>query len=139
MSKFYCNVCNEDVVLQNGKCPKCKTNWAKVINESVDGESSKPMSFEEMDEMAYAIANAYNSTYDESGMNIYQTTSVILGILGAIASIILAIVSESVSIAIIGIYSSFVVSLFMYGFGEIIKKVKSIDSRIKSFHNSMKK
>ena len=139
MSKFYCNVCNEDVVLQNGKCPKCKTNWAKVINESVDGESNKPMSPEEMDEMAYAIANAYNSTYDESGMNIYQSTSVILGILGAIASIILAIVSESVSIAIIGIYASFVVSLFMYGFGEIIKKVQSIDSRIKSFHNSMKK
>lgn len=131
MSKFYCNVCNEDVVLQNGKCPKCKTNWAKVINESIDGESNKPMSHEKMDEMAYAIANANNSTYVESGMNIYQTTSVILGIFGAIASIILAIVSESVSIAIIGIYSSFVVSLFMYGFGEIIKKVQSIDSRVK--------
>ncbi len=139
MSKFYCNVCNEDVILQNGKCPKCKTNWAKVINESVDNESDKAMSFEEMDEMAYAIAKAYNSTYDDGGMNVYQTTSVVLGILGAISSIVLAIGAESVSIAIVGIYTSFVISLFMYGFGEIIKRVQTIDSRIKSFHNSMKK
>ncbi len=34
MSKFYCNVCEEDVVLENGKCPKCKTNWSKVIKDS---------------------------------------------------------------------------------------------------------
>ena len=34
MNKFYCNVCEEEVVLQDGKCPKCKTNWEKVIDDS---------------------------------------------------------------------------------------------------------
>ena len=31
MSKFYCNICEEEVTLQNGKCPKCKTDWEKII------------------------------------------------------------------------------------------------------------
>ena len=31
MSKFYCNKCDEDVVLENGMCPKCKTNWGNII------------------------------------------------------------------------------------------------------------
>ena len=25
MNKFYCNICEEEIILQNGKCPKCKT------------------------------------------------------------------------------------------------------------------
>ena len=42
MSKFYCNICEEEVTLQNGKCPKCKTDWEKIINEKVS-EDSKPI------------------------------------------------------------------------------------------------
>ena len=33
MSKFYCNYCEEEVSLQNGKCPKCGTDWNKKIAE----------------------------------------------------------------------------------------------------------
>ena len=35
MSKetFYCNECNKDVVLKNGKCPNCGTNWKEIIND----------------------------------------------------------------------------------------------------------
>ena len=39
MSKFYCNICNEEVILENGICPKCKTNWINIIN----GENEKPI------------------------------------------------------------------------------------------------
>ena len=39
MSKFYCNICEEEVTLQNGKCPKCKTDWEKIINEKVSEDS----------------------------------------------------------------------------------------------------
>ena len=35
MDKFYCNICEEEVVLENGKCPKCNTDWEKVVNEEV--------------------------------------------------------------------------------------------------------
>ena len=42
MNKFYCNVCGEEITLQNGKCPKCKTNWNKIINEDIVSEESEP-------------------------------------------------------------------------------------------------
>ena len=29
---FYCNECNKDVVLKNGKCPNCGTNWKEIID-----------------------------------------------------------------------------------------------------------
>ena len=45
MSKFYCNVCDEDVNLQNGKCPKCKTNWEKIEEEKLD--DATPIEFKE--------------------------------------------------------------------------------------------
>ena len=45
MSKFYCNVCNEEVSLQNGKCPKCKTNWDKITEEKLD--NATPIEFKE--------------------------------------------------------------------------------------------
>ena len=32
MEKFYCNYCEEDVVLKNGKCPKCNTDWEKTVD-----------------------------------------------------------------------------------------------------------
>ena len=38
MSKFYCNICENDVELQNGKCPKCKTDWEKVIQDTTNSE-----------------------------------------------------------------------------------------------------
>lgn len=39
MSKFYCNICEEEVALQNGECPKCKTNWDKIINDNISDDS----------------------------------------------------------------------------------------------------
>ena len=42
MSNFYCNICEEDVSLQNGKCPKCKTDWGKIVNSKVSDESTFP-------------------------------------------------------------------------------------------------
>ena len=39
MKNFYCNICEEDVVLQNGECPKCKTNWDKIINDTISDDS----------------------------------------------------------------------------------------------------
>ena len=41
MSKFYCNKCNKDVILKNGICPYCKTNWDKLIEESINSEPIK--------------------------------------------------------------------------------------------------
>lgn len=40
MRNFYCNICNEDVTLQNGKCPKCKTDWNKIINEKISDDNT---------------------------------------------------------------------------------------------------
>lgn len=45
MGKFYCNVCDEEVNLQNGKCPKCKTNWEKIDEEKLD--DATPIEFKE--------------------------------------------------------------------------------------------
>ena len=52
MSKFYCNKCEEEVELQDGKCPKCKTNWDKIINEDISGDS-KPIDIYRQNEDNY--------------------------------------------------------------------------------------
>ena len=39
MKKFYCNICDEEVELKNGKCPKCKTDWEKISSDSVNNET----------------------------------------------------------------------------------------------------
>ena len=33
-NKFYCNICEQDVVLDNGYCPICYTNWEKKIKDA---------------------------------------------------------------------------------------------------------
>ena len=40
MEKFYCNVCNCDVTLKNGICPKCETNWQNIIEESLNSKNT---------------------------------------------------------------------------------------------------
>ena len=40
MKNFYCNVCEEEVTLQNGKCPKCKTDWDKIINQKISEDNT---------------------------------------------------------------------------------------------------
>lgn len=40
MDKFYCNKCKKDVVLQNGECPYCETNWDEIIKNCVEGDIS---------------------------------------------------------------------------------------------------
>lgn len=32
MEKFYCNVCDKLVELNNGKCPMCNTNWESIVS-----------------------------------------------------------------------------------------------------------
>ena len=34
MQKFYCNICNKDVILENNKCPVCGTNWENYVSET---------------------------------------------------------------------------------------------------------
>ena len=34
MSKFYCNNCEEEVTLKDGKCPNCNTDWNKLLKEA---------------------------------------------------------------------------------------------------------
>lgn len=36
MKNFYCNNCNQDVELEDGKCPICKNNWGKVIDNAMN-------------------------------------------------------------------------------------------------------
>ena len=43
MSDFYCNVCGEKVKLVDGKCPKCKTDWNKIIKDCVESDKGKPI------------------------------------------------------------------------------------------------
>lgn len=63
MSKFYCNNCEEEVTLEDGKCPKCNTNWKKIMKE---GEKVNSIEKEEMHK---------ESDYEESDDVIYLTPS----------------------------------------------------------------
>ena len=47
MGKFYCNKCNKNVTLKNGKCPICNTDWRNTMDELVGDvpKSNKPNYF----------------------------------------------------------------------------------------------
>lgn len=44
MGKFYCNICEEEVSLKNGKCPNCDTNWDEIIGDILS-KDSQPVNF----------------------------------------------------------------------------------------------
>ncbi len=51
MSDFYCNVCGEKVKLVDGKCPKCKTDWNKIIKDCVESDKGEPIDLFDEEEM----------------------------------------------------------------------------------------
>ena len=63
MRDFYCNVCGETVKLVNGKCPKCKTDWNKIIKECVDTDKEEPI-------------NLYDDTTEEKSHSTFLTSDV---------------------------------------------------------------
>ena len=42
MSKFYCTVCEKDVELEKGVCPKCLTDWDKIFHDAGVPDGPKP-------------------------------------------------------------------------------------------------
>lgn len=51
MSGFYCNMCGEKVKLVDGKCPKCKTDWNKIIKDCVESDKGEPIDLFDEEEM----------------------------------------------------------------------------------------
>ncbi len=50
MSKFFCNVCENEVELKEGVCPNCKTNWNEIASKAVLDKPlvKKNLSYEEL-------------------------------------------------------------------------------------------
>ena len=104
MSKFYCNICENDVELQNGKCPKCKTDWEKVIQDTTNSE---PIDYKKINrEREYQEVAEFNEkkvkeikvkeiTNDDiqSNINFFLTWAKIDKIFMIIIAIIIAIIS----------------------------------------------
>ena len=90
MSKFYCNVCDEEVTLENGKCPKCNTDWEKIINENTDDNIQN--------EGTITDDNAEEDVTIEDSMN--ETINFFLNWAGAVKIfyVILAIITAIISI-----------------------------------------
>jgi len=73
MNRFYCNVCKKDIMLENGICPDCKTNWDKIINESQI--SSKNNTFDNCRDI-----NSITEEHINDNINFYLTWSKIIKI-----------------------------------------------------------
>lgn len=76
MNEFYCNKCNEDIILKNGICTKCGTNWEKLISESVDEINSvslyQPVVAREYEETETVDLNNVNGiTLNDINNNIF--------------------------------------------------------------------
>ncbi len=93
MSKFYCNVCDEEVTLENGKCPKCNTDWEKIINENTSDNNAD----DSIQKKSTITNSADEDVTIEDG--IYETINFFLNWAGAakiffvIIAIIIAIIS----------------------------------------------
>lgn len=113
MSKFYCNICEEDVTLQNGKCPKCKTDWMNIIN-GTNLENSKPINNnfqedylkenenkdeEDIDITEENIDN--NINFFLSWASIGKNFMIVIGIIIAIISLVLIELTEGLSLILL--------------------------------------
>lgn len=113
MSKFYCNICEEDVTLQNGKCPKCKTDWMNIIN-GTNLENSKPINNnfqedylkenenkdeEDIDITEENIDN--NINFFLSWASIVKNFMIVIGIIIAIISLVLIGLTEGLSLILL--------------------------------------
>ena len=104
MNKFYCNICEEEIILQNGKCPKCKTDWDKIINQKMS-EDSAPIDIYKKEIIDNDISDEKNQevVYDEykviteegikNNINFFLTWASIGKIFMIFISIIIAIIS----------------------------------------------
>ncbi|MFV0250016.1 MAG: hypothetical protein ACK5HP_03160 [Bacilli bacterium] len=98
---------------------------------------TKPMTDKEVEEMGAILSNTFNN-YQVDKKNIYQIVSIILMVLGVIASFMLSVGNDDPSTLFIGIAISFVSGLFLYGFGEIIRQLKIANIQL-SINNKSKK
>ena len=102
MNNFYCNVCEEEVTLQNGKCPKCKTDWDKIINQKIS-EDSTPIDIykkeiinndnEKKQEIEYDDYKVITEENINNNINFFLTWASIGKILMISIGIIIAIIS----------------------------------------------
>lgn len=102
MSNFYCNICEEEVTLQNGKCPKCKTDWNKIINEEIS-EDSTPIDIykkninnndnEEIREKEYDDSRIITEENINNNINFFLTWASIGKIFMIVVGIIITIIS----------------------------------------------
>ena len=119
MSKFYCNICEEEVTLQNGKCPKCKTNWENIINEKVS-EDSKPIDIYKKNETInffqeeYSDENVITEDNIKNNIDFFLTWAGIVKFFMIVIGIIIAIVS------FVGIESTNGYSLILLVFSAVI-------------------
>ena len=99
MNKFYCNICENEVELQNGKCPKCKTDWEKV---SQDITNSEPIDYKKINiEREHQEVAEFNEKEVkeiinddiQSNVNFFLTWANIGKIFMIIIAIIIAIIS----------------------------------------------
>ena len=116
MNKFYCNVCSEEVVLQEGRCPKCKTNWNKIISDSktinkleetrsinhvnsYEEEQEKSIEFKKITD--YDVRQNINFFLIWAG--VIKILTIVLAVLITIVSICLVEVSEGYSLLLLWI------------------------------------
>lgn len=104
MNKFYCNICGKDVTLKDGKCPDCKTDWDKIINNNCS-DDIEPLNIykgndikdEKIIEEEYTNVKTNNRTNIDKdiddNINFFLTSGRIGKIYMIVISIIIAIIS----------------------------------------------
>lgn len=128
MSDFYCNVCGEKVKLVDGKCPKCKTDWNKIINDCVESDKGEPVDlFADEEEMdlpfltdEVELSTEENADIDDvcSFLLKYGTIGKVLLIIASAIVIVLSLImfedSDGISLiyTVIGVLGLFIAFLF---------------------------
>ena len=98
MNKFYCNICEEEVTLQNGKCPKCKTKWNKVSGMYESIEEIEPVDLNKSNESKTEKDLTYVKKITEDDIDNNINFFLTWGRVGKILIILLAIIIAIMSI-----------------------------------------
>lgn len=105
---FYCNICDKDVVLKNGVCPYCQTNWKQIINNCTSNQT-EDNSNDYTSNQIEDISNDYeilviNDEDIEKNIRFHLSFAKVIVIVGVIISIFVLIitlgfVSETIKIS----------------------------------------
>lgn len=121
MKKFYCNMCEKEVELIDGKCPICKTNWNKIISENTESTSMELINDKQYNDDFSSKPRIITEEEIQNNINFFLSWAKISKIFMIIVAIIVGIIAivcaddtEGISLLLLVVTAMIIFSAFIF-------------------------